>query len=76
MLSIEIQMIERSPWYHLLNGPTQAGVGKTEGQGPADSVSKAKPRQLWGINWTYFRGAERRGGRAVPCKKKSHSNEV
>ena len=43
-------MIERSPWCHLLNGPTQAGVGKIEGQGPADSVSKAKPRQLWEIN--------------------------
>lgn len=50
MLSMEIQMIEGNPQQHLLNGPTRAGVGRTEGQGQADSVSKAKPRQLWVIN--------------------------
>lgn len=68
MLSVETQMIEGSLQHYLLNGPTQAGVGRTEGLGQADSVSKAKSRQLWGINWTYFREAGSRRGRAVPCK--------
>lgn len=46
-------MIEGSPQHHLLNGPTQAAVVKTEVVGvgrQADSVSKANSRQMCGIH--------------------------
>lgn len=43
-------MMKESPQHHLLNGPTQADVGKTEGGEQIVSVSKANPRQMRGVN--------------------------